>query len=250
MAKTRAINVTTPEVEVAEDVREEVAKVEAPRGRLFVDRDTAVADVVRLDAEGVDLFFESDKGKFLVLDDATLKGLSKLTRTRYEVSKALNDKHDPAMDGFSARLSVGADRNRQSEVRKILRETPMTADAVRMLTAYTGNGFVERWARPDKIAHWMAKGYAVVGADEKGAPVDKNVFTEAKAIDGHFETQGTTPNKTELILMRAPVDVAMKNRKALDELAKRQTTAAEADAKRSGLSEGVAARTDLAWTDA
>lgn len=250
MAKTRTIP-DTNDVELAAATTQEVSSEEPKTvGRLYVDIDTSVEDVIRLDSEGVDLFFESDKGKFLRLEDDVLKGLSKLTRTRYEVSKALNEKHDPAMDGFSARLSVTGDRNRQSEVRKILRETPMTADAVRMLTAYAGNGFVERWARPDKVAHWMAKGYAVVGADEKGAPVDPNVFTEAKAIDGHFETQGTTPNKTELILMRAPVDVVAKNRQALNELALRQTQAAEADANRSGLSEGVAKRADLAWTDA
>jgi hypothetical protein len=249
MAKTRAISATSAPTVATVAVQDVPSKDASGGGRLFVDIDTSVEDVIRLDAEGVDLFFESDKGKFLELDETTLKGLSKMTRTRYEVSKALNMKHDPAMDGFSARLSVGASRNRQSEVRKILRETPMTADAMRMLTAYAGHGFKEHWARPDKMAHWMAKGYEVVKAKGDG-PEDPNVFTEAKVIDGHFETQGTTPNKTELVLMRAPMDVAMRNQKAADEANARQTKAADADARRSGLSEGIAGRADLAWHDA
>lgn len=250
MAKIKAIESEKDVVVATEAVQEVSAEEKKPVGRLYVDIDTPVEDVIRLDAEGVDLFFESDKGKFLALDETTLKGLSKLTRTRYEVSKALNEKHDPAMDGFSARFSVTGSRNRQAEVQKTLRETPMTADAMRMLTAYAGHGFVERWARPDKMAHWLQKGYEVVKADAKGNPVDGNVFTEAKAIDGHFETQGTTPNKTELVLMRAPVDVVAKNRQAQNELNQRQVQAAEADAHRNGLSEGVAKRADLAWQDA
>lgn len=250
MAKTKAIESEKDVVVATEAVQEVSAEEKKSVGRLYVDIDTPVEDVVRLDAEGVDLFFESDKGKFLALDETTLKGLSKLTRTRYEVSKALNEKHDPVMDGFSSKFSVIGARNRQSEVRKILRETPMTADALRMLTAYAGHGFIDRKARPDKMAHWMAKGYEVVKAKADGSPEDPNVLTEMKAVDGHFETQGTKPNETEFVLMRAPVDVAAKNRQALDELALRQTQAAEADAKRSGLSEGVAKRADLAWQDA
>jgi hypothetical protein len=212
--------------------------------RVFVRIGDKFEDVIELDRQGAVLIFESDKGKFLELAEAQIRELSHENRKSYTVSQALNQKHNPAMDGFSAKLTVGETRNRRSEIEAMIKGTAPTASAMKKLMAYVGGGFKHRWARPDKLEHWKELGYDFVKPDEKGLPADPDALVNVRANGAVFSTR-VSGTVDELILMRAPIEEVRKQRESLNEMARRQVQGAS---KREGLRD-MPSRPDLFGSD-
>ena len=76
---------------------------------IVVDIDTPVEDVLKFDSEGARITFDCDRGRFKELDEATLRRLSKFTKTVYFAMKAQNatlEAENPEFAEINKRLKV------------------------------------------------------------------------------------------------------------------------------------------------
>lgn len=165
-----------------------------PRVRKFVNASMTASEVLKCDAEDVELLFEHEKGQFLALSDSDIQKLHHDNRIRYNMSLELNRNHDPERDGHSQRLQVTAANERRKQFEQTVRTTVQSARATKKLQAFVGEGFEPIWSRTDKIEDRLAKGYEIV------KPQD-DIYAGVSATDGHYETR-VKQGETELVLMR------------------------------------------------
>lgn len=214
------LNASTPAVASPAVVEEMKSGGEAPV-RMTVDSSAKLEDVLNLDVEGVELYFESDKGRFFEMSEDAIRALHHDNRIRYHVAAEANARHDPEMDGFSARFSVGENRDTRAKTQAAYRAIPQSADALATLTAYAGKGKKGRWVRPDKIEYWKRKGLEFVAAGSDGNPTDPSAFVQAPVHEGHFATR-VKSGVDELVYMCESVENNLKRKAVVQEAADRQ----------------------------
>jgi hypothetical protein len=150
----------------------------------------SATQVLDSDAAGQELYFESDKGKFLALSDETVNALSHDNKVRYSFAAEFFARHNPEHDVLAQQLAVKQARSRRAEVLKEMKEVPSYQLERRMMQAYVGEGYQERWVRTDNIERAKMNGYDFVKADDEGcmagAPSTGNHY-ETKKSDGHTE---------------------------------------------------------------
>lgn len=164
----------------------------------FVSVESPIEEVIRLNNEGAELYFESERGKFLQLTESQVRELSNDNRVRYGVSLQLHAKSDPENDRIQQRLKILGANSRRKEFEKTVKGTLPSALATKKLQTFVGDGFHSVWTRGDKIESRLELGYEFV------KPGD-DVYVGVPATDGHFETKVET-GKTELTLMRIPLE--------------------------------------------
>lgn len=170
--------------------------------RAYVSSGDSLEAVIKMDDEGIDLIFESDKGKFMRLTEADIKRLSPQNRRSYFVSKALNDKHDPENDELQRRIKITSANERRKLYERTVSTTSQNARATKKLQAFVGEGYEPYWCRPDKLEDKLEKGYEIVRpADDISTGISK-LKAEGGSDDGnHFETR-VRQGETETVLLR------------------------------------------------
>lgn len=136
-------------------------------------------NIIRFDREGIVLVFEQTD-KFLPLSEGVLESLSRENRLRYSMAKEF---HDAWRGDEHAKLveSFKVDRQMMGSARDKLK--------------IKGSPDMEiRWARPDNVERYRAKGYKVLSADEAES------FLGPK--DGHHEVGRL--GDTQLVAMGIP----------------------------------------------
>lgn len=201
------------------EVAKEVQKVVPVPGKTFVSVVDAVPKVLELDTQGVELFFEHEKGRFLRLADADIKRLHHDNQVRYSMSAALNEKHDPENDALQNKLKVTQANERRRQFESVVKSTSQSARATKKLQAFVGEGYEPRWSRPDKIEERLEKGYEIVEPTSE-------VYAGVQATEGHFETR-VKPGETEMVLMRVRKDVQAKLKADLAEQARKLDVSAD-----------------------
>lgn len=158
-------------------------------GKVIIGTGVNPENVIRLDQEGRILVFEM-KEAFLPLEDSVLGQLSRENRLRYSMAKEF---HDAWRGDENAKLveQFQVDRN-------------LVGSATDKLTVKGTPGMHVRWARPDKIEEYRAKGYKILGADEAQS------FLGPKG--GHHEVGKL--GQTELVAMGIPEELFEKRMKA------------------------------------
>lgn len=151
-------------------------------GKQIIGIDTNVENVVRFDKEGAVLVFEYTD-RFLQLDQSVVDGLSRENKLRYSMAKELHDawrgdEHAKLVEQFQV------DRN-------------LVGSARDKLKIKGAEGMHVRWARPDMIETYRARGYKILGADEAKS------FLGPKA--GHHEVGKL--GQTELVAMGIPQEI-------------------------------------------
>lgn len=174
-------------LEILEDSAE-IAEISSKTSKtVVVESSMRPEDVVKLDAEGAELLFDQKEG-FLLMPEDLLRTLSRENRARYSVARQFHDTWRGDTDEeFQRMFSVekefvgsASDKLNKLEVRDNLHA---------------------RWARPDKVRDYMAKGYKVLSAD------DATSFLGTKG--GHHEIGRN--GKTDLILMGIPKELHKKH---------------------------------------
>jgi len=133
--------------------------------------------VLDLDSKGVELYFDQ-KEDFLVLDETTIRALSQANRIRYSSARQFHEnwrgqKDADFVEAFQVdREFVGSDFDKLNDI------------SVRA-------GIQHRWARPDRVADYLLKGYHIMQPDEA------TTFLGAKGSRHEVSHNG----KTELVLM-------------------------------------------------
>ena len=97
---------------------------------IVVDIDTPVEDVLKFDSEGARITFDCDRGRFKELDEATLRRLSKFTKTVYFAMKAQNatlEAENPEFAEINKRLKVEQILRRSEQIGIVLRTRTFTA---------------------------------------------------------------------------------------------------------------------------
>lgn len=154
--------------------------------RVLVDSSFSGAGVVQLDAEGAELLFEQ-KEAFLPLDEEVIRKLSRGNRMRYSSAKQFHDSWRGKEDAEFAQ-SFSVDREAVGSASDKLNDLDVRPT------------IHERWARPDRVNAYLAKGYKVLSPDEA------RTFLGSKG--GHHEISRN--GKTELVLMGIPKELFKK----------------------------------------
>lgn len=166
-----------------------VPESEKSTQKMNVISSTSVETVLDLDSKGVELYFGS-KEDFLVLDDASIRALSRDNRARYSTARQFHDNWRGQQD---------ADFN---EAFQVDREFVGTAsDKLNDLTVRSG--LQHRWVRPDRVAEMQGRGYRIVGADEAKS------FLGSKGSRHEIGRNG----KMELVLMGVSKEIYDKRQK-------------------------------------
>ena len=145
--------------------------------------------VLDLDSKGIELYFES-KEDFLVLDETTIRALSRENRSRYATARQFHDNWRGQQDADFV------------EAFQVDREFVGTAtDKLNDLTVR--NGLQARWVRPDRVAEMQGKGYRMLAADEASS------YLGTKGSRHEIGRNG----KTELVLMGVSKEIYDKRQK-------------------------------------
>lgn len=145
--------------------------------------------VLDLDSKGVELYFGS-KEDFLVLDETTIRALSRENRNRYSTARQFHDNWRGQQDADFV------------DAFQVDREFVGTAsDKLNDLTMRSG--LQHRWVRPDRVAEMQGRGYRMVNADEAKS------FLGAKGSRHEIGRNG----KTELVLMGVSKEIFLKRQK-------------------------------------
>lgn len=211
--------------DVEKKVVEEVKVQPQVRAKHFVRVGESLANILKWDTAGEELIFEHEKGVFLMLSDSDRAKLSHDNKVRYSMSLQLNAKHDPENDAIQNRLKVIGSNERRKQFEATVKTTSQSARASKKLQAFVGEGYEERWSRPDKIEERLAMGYEIVKPDE-------DVYAGVVKTEGHYETR-VQPGQTELVLMRVRKERKAEIMKEKDEAAQRLLQASD----KSGASE-------------
>lgn len=167
--------------------------------KVFVDTSWDASKVLQSDARGLELYFESVRGKFLPLSDETLAELSHDNKVRYQFAAEHHKRSNPEYDALAQQLLVSQARSRRAEVKQEMGTVPQYQLERRMLQAYVGEGYQERWVRADNIERAKMNGYDIVRAD------DVNCFAGAAPTENRYETKQSNGH-TEGVLMRISRD--------------------------------------------
>lgn len=201
-------------VEISGGIPENAPKSPKSTKRVLVDSSFSGAGVVQLDAEGAELLFEQ-KEAFLPLEEEVIRNLSRGNRMRYSAAKQFHDSWRGEEDAAFAQ-SFSVDREAVGSASDKLNDLSVRST------------IQERWARPDRVNAYLAKGYKVLSADEARS------FLGAKG--GHHEISRN--GKTELVLMGIPKDLYKKGEidktRKNNELAARAGTQGVGDLQRLG----------------
>jgi len=133
--------------------------------------------VLDLDSKGVELYFDQ-KEDFLVLDETTIRSLSQANRIRYSSARQFHENWRGQQD---------ADFNEAFQVDRQF----VGSDYDKLYDINIRAGVQHRWARPDRVAAYMAKGYHIMQPDEA------TTFLGSKGNRHEVAHNG----KTELVLM-------------------------------------------------
>lgn len=133
--------------------------------------------VLDLDSKGTELLF-GQKEDFLVLDETTIRALSRENRIRYSSARQFHDNWRGQEDADFV------------EAFEVDREFAGSASD-KLYKINVRDGLKYRWARPDKVADYQAKGYKMLSPD------DAKSFLGAKGSRHEISRNG----KTELVLM-------------------------------------------------
>lgn len=174
------------EVAPAEDVVAE--RVETTR-KVNVLPSMNAETVLDLNSKGVELYFGS-KEDFLVLDETTIRALSRDNRNRYSTARQFHDNWRGQQDADFV------------DAFQVDREFVGTAsDKLNDLTVRSG--LQHRWVRPDRVAEMQGRGYRIIGADEAKS------FLGAKGSRHEIGRNG----KMELVLMGVSKEIYDKHQK-------------------------------------
>lgn len=174
--------------------------------KLYIDNTWKVEDVLKYNAEGKELVFLHEKGKFLAMPDEAVRALDRDNKTRYHMARDLNIQHHPEADELHHRIQMSQQIRSRNLAEQELKRLPQSAQAARKLAAYVGEGYRQHWFRPDEIGTAIESGYEFVSPD---MVQNGQAFTTVSSTDGHFEVK-TTEGKTDLILMRVPEELGKK----------------------------------------
>jgi hypothetical protein len=145
--------------------------------------------VLDLDSKGVELYFGS-KEDFLVLDETTIRALSRENRNRYSTARQFHDNWRGQQDADFV------------DAFQVDREFVGTAsDKLNDLTVRSG--LQHRWVRPDRVAEMQGRGYRLVSADEAKS------FLGSKKNRHEISHNG----RTELVLMGVSKEIFEKRQK-------------------------------------
>jgi len=133
--------------------------------------------VLDLDSKGTELYF-GQKEDFLTLDETTIRSLSQQNRIRYSSARQFHD---------NWRGQADADFVEAFEVDREF----VGSDMDKLYDIKVRDGLQFRWARPDKVGDYQAKGYKILGPDEA------KTFLGAKGNRHEISHNG----KTEMVLM-------------------------------------------------
>lgn len=174
--------------------------VEKPAKRLFVTVDMGDEEVLQLDREGANLFW--DEKAMRELDPKVVGALSDLNASHYGVSAELLHGEKPSM--------------LQKDVGRPWKTT--TGYATQMLALPDSPKFDFRNARNDKVQMYLNKGWTY--ADPKEAP-------DRKTVEGHV---GFKERKAEFVLLKRPKELGKAERAELDRKMERRRRGLRSDA--------------------
>lgn len=188
MAKTKAVvgEIASLDVDTAskEIKTSKISKV------VIIDSSFNPEDVIKLDTEGAELMFDQ-KEDFCFIPDELVGQLSRQSKTRYAIAKQ-----------FHATWRGKADKQFQDAF--IVDKEYVGSATDKLNKKEIRSGIHTRWARPDKVRDYLAKGYKVMDADEAS--------TFLGSQGGHHEIGRN--GKTELILMGIPEEMYKKRQAA------------------------------------
>ncbi len=234
---------------------EKVPKAEVPTegkekpkipGKVYVDSSNTPDEVVRLDAEGVEILFLHGEGRFLKLEEGIIRGLSAKNKTSYNLSADLDAHSGGPGDDYAGRLAIGEMRDRRSAFEKERIATPMEMEATRKLQMYGPPRTHMRAVRPDRLEHYVEHGYAVVKADDKEFAVPG-----AKVVENHYEVKDPR-GATDLVYVAISQEDRAKFQEIKTNLANQRVAAVEAgqnELKKLGGEPFTKAKDGLAWSD-
>lgn len=156
---------------------------------LVVNSSTPMEIVLKSDAEGVELLFDQ-KELFLVLPEDVVRALNRGNRARYATARQFHDNWRGQQDVEFADAFV-VDKEFVGKA-----STKLNDMTVR-------DGLVTRWARPDRVGHYAAKGYKIMSPDEA------KTYLGPKGSHHEISKNG----KTELVLMGVPQTIYDKRQK-------------------------------------
>lgn len=214
---------------------EKVNKVEKPTNvkkttkKVKITVDNTISDVVKLDSEGKDLFFESSPELFLHLPPEIYQSLSRVNAQDYMIAR----------DQYKASLedAKSGDEDSDEEWLQSLEQIDHTNNANNLLEVTNKRpGMHYSWQTPTKVLMMGKKGYRICK--------DKSVKT-AYNLDGLGKHEIRRNGETELILMettQANYEALMAAEERKRELAK---ATVENDLRDSIMKSGAIVRDDV-----
>lgn len=161
--------------------------------KIRVSVDTPLSDVLRYDQEGAILSFDVSDGRFLSLDEETIRKLSQVNRTRYDVAADMAEDlaEDNEDESLFLGISIGEDQG-QAQARLDVEGLP--------------EDMMPRWERPDRLDDRLREGYKIV--KRKGVKTLSNP-------NGNPTLHTITRNgQTELLLIAKPKELAKQKQAA------------------------------------
>ena len=188
---------------------------------IVVDIDTPVEDVLKFDSEGARITFDCDRGRFKELDEATLRRLSKFTKTVYFAMKAQN-------------ATLEAENPEFAEINKRLKVEQILGSAQdRMKVRGLDPKMELRYFRPDNIQKAEDKGWVPVKASE---------VKTLGSNDGHVSIKAH--GQDELIAFKRPKEIRVAAEREKLERQRKAEAEARAALKREIGSTGYGAMSD------
>lgn len=179
------------------DIGDEEVVTSTEKERVQVDIDYSPKDVVELDAEGAELFFEDEEGRFLELGPEEVQKLSAQNRARYLLTS----------HAYHTR-----EREKDEPESAPIRVSPRLARATRRIDVRYPKGWREKfhpvWKRTDEVRDAEYEGYTTVK--------DKEIESFGSGDSRGVHVIGAA-GEDELILMAKPLEEHEK-----DEAAKRE----------------------------
>lgn len=155
---------------------------------IVVDIDTPVEDVLKFDSEGARITFDCDRGRFKELDEATLRRLSKFTKTVYFAMKAQNATLEAENPEF-------AEINKRIKVEQVLGSADDRM-RVKFIDPKDAEKFEVRHFRPDNIQK---------AEDRQWTPIRASEVKTLGSNDGHVSIKAH--GQDELIAFKRPKEI-------------------------------------------
>ena len=167
--------------QVFEQPKEEKSVKGAPR-KFFVSVDTPLEELKMQDEEGAFVVFEVDPGRFLRLEDAVVRSLSRDTKRAYLVAEAIHD-------------NKGAIGQSPDEFAVLGQGGPL--DGQYNQVELRNAGLVSRYTRKDLVYKRQQRGWKIAGPQDVA-------FAQSRIEGGHFETKDPKTGETDQVLMVMP----------------------------------------------